>query len=153
MSTATETSTPTIHESMGSIIEHGKPGDVYHDLPTGGDRSVETFVMLSRRVVGPGEKLAHPEGDIVGTFKEISTRHHGRSELAGRLQYAYRSAVTEDAEASTEPGGMFIRRVFSVGQSRYRAVPDVPAKRYGKAKLLSIHREALVAEGVTTEGA
>lgn len=151
MSTVTVNET-TIHDTLGSIIEHGKPGDVYHDLPTGSDRSIETFVMLSRHVVGETEKLAHPAGRIVGTFKEISTRCHGRSELAGRLQYAYRSAVTESAEASTEPGGMFIRRVFSVGQSRYLAVPDVPAKRYGKTKLLSIHREALVAEGVTTEG-
>lgn len=148
----TATTAPTIHDSLGSIIEHGKPGDVFHDLPSGSDRSVSTFVMTSRRVVGDDENSAHRAGDIVGLFHEVHTTHYGRSELYGRPQYIYRSITTPESEAATEPGGMFVRRVFSVGAEQYRAAPDVPAKRYGKAKLLSIHREALAAEGITTEG-
>lgn len=146
------TEAPTIHRNLGELIELGKPGDVCHDLPSGTDRSVETFVMVSRRVVGPGEGLAHPEGSIVGTFNEVRTTHHGRAELWGRPEYTYRSIATDAVEASTEPGGMFVRRVFSVGHKQFLAAPDTPAKRYGRAKLIALHRTALEREGITTEG-
>lgn len=149
--TATTTA-PTIHDSLSAIIENGKPGDVFHDLPSGKDRSVETYIMATRRVVGEGEGTLHSPGEIVGTFFEIRTSHYGRAELWGRPEYMYRSIVTEDAVASTEPGGMFVRRVFSVGAKQSLAQEDVPAKRYGKARLLTLHRAALAAEGITTEG-
>lgn len=134
--------------SMSDFILRGETGDVFHEI---GERSATTHVFQSSRVEHE-EGKRNSVGDTVALFTEVRTTHYGKAELAGRPSYIYRSVEVEDQEAATVEGGNFITRVLSMGATAYRLGDDVPAKRFGKKRLMTLHREALEMGGYPTDG-
>lgn len=138
-----------VFNNFSEFILQGKTGDMHHSLS---ERSISTCIMQSTRVAESGDG-AHSEGDTIATMTEVTTRHWGRSELAGRPEYMYRSVINDNADASTCEGGNFIRRTVSVGRGQlHLATADVPAKRYGLRKLMLTHIASLESNGYSTEG-
>lgn len=131
------------HESLTSIILEGKPGDWFHDLPEGKDRSVETFILRSSEVLQSGID----EGSTRAFFEKIRTRHHGKAELYGHPEYQYRTTQTTH-QAETEEDSVFIRHVFSMGEPVRAVGPPEEAKRYSRPKLLTLHQARLAALGL-----
>lgn len=133
--------------NMSDFILRGETGDTFHEV---GERSATTYVFQSSRVEDE-EGKRNSVGDTVALFTEIRTTHYGRT-FGPAPSYVYRSVEVEDQEAATVEGGHFITRVLSMGATAYRLGEDVPAKRFGKKRLMTLHREALEMGGYPTDG-
>lgn len=136
-----------VFNNMTDIILRGETGDTFHQI---GERSVTTYVLQSSRVEHE-EGKRNSVGVTVALFTEIRTTHYGRT-FGPAPSYVYRSVEVADQEAATVEGGNFITHGQRAGSTVYRVGEDVPAKRFSKKKLMTLHREALGEFRVSTEG-
>ncbi len=126
----------TEYPTLSQLILEGQPGDYFHDMPTGPDRSISTYVLRKSFVVEE-DYAVHDKGSTVGYFDQLTTRHHGKSELYGRPSYMYVTTVGEH-EAATEQNSVFVRHLFSMG-TPVDVIDSAPAKRYGRKRMLDLH--------------
>lgn len=135
----TATATRTF-DSITDFLNNAEPGDTF--AQQAGKRSISTLRFISRLSEDESQNATRGQG---GEVESLTTEHLGKSEIAGRLEYAYRTTITTN-ENYADNGFVTFVVGYGLNTAGRNGVYDThPAKRMSAKALRERHRTAVLA--------